>query len=270
MNTSTVRALPLRPLEPRGEQINGLVFSVFFCSRIFARVHTLRVHSRSERPPHPFITPPFCLTMRIAKRLRKNPKLKSWFNELKDAERQAWYNKHTRLSERQPNCKRDFETELVTTAELSTGAEKRRRVWWKPYSVWEKEERMKAPTMTEAELAQKLRLALMGTEEKMNIDGEWHLKEYQGIVEDEVDSAMQRRSVTQTSSCTTESAVFDGIARQHRDMDQLRADRLAHRPPDAAKKAAPACPDSFVAGVVEDRRAAMELGDEGRDPCTLR
>lgn len=235
---------PLKPADDSGQ-------SQFTCSKCGEKcpASALGERQRSNIPKNPVETVCANNYKGLAKRWRKNPKLRVWWEQLDEASKREWFGKHKRLSEQQPGLKRDFETVLASTTEIAGGTEKRRRVLWKPFGQFLKDEKMRNPQASQSDIEQSWRLLLMGGGDVKKIDGEWHLKEYLGVYEDEVDSQMDRRTVTQRHFATGIDDLQEGVARQGDEMAILRAERSRNRAIDRVVAAAPEFPESYVTQV---------------------
>lgn len=224
--------------------------------------------SRGEVPKNPVELICANTYKSIAKSWRKNAKLKAWFQSLGESERKAWYCKHKRLAERQPNLKRDFETEITTSTEIATGDEKRRRFHWKPWGQFEKEEQMKKTGISDQEVQQKWRLALLGAPSVQKFGNEWHIKEYLGVYEDEVDSCMTKQTTSQRAAVANEQSLREALKEQELAMAAIRASR--EKDPGDLDESAPEVPEDFINNIEKASARATAIGDTALEGLVAR
>ena len=198
----------------------------------------------------------------LAKRWKKNAKLKTWWSSLSGDERQAWYVKHKRAAESVKGYKREYTMTVTHSTEQFSGNEKRRRIHWKPYSVIKDEMEMKGKSQVEI-LTEWRNLLMSGERPVQRIGDMWHVGYYMGVIDDEVDGNMMRSSSSSLTECQNASDVQDALAETTRALQALQGDREAkRRKVGTAEAEEAAVPESFIKCAVEGSPTDEMLGLE--------
>jgi len=167
----------------------------------------------------------------LASRWKGNPRLKLWFNGLTDEERADWYIRHRNVKSKQGQ-KRDFDVAFEEANVQKTGTEMRNRYLWKPFRVFKRSYLKEHPNAESAGINVAWKKALMEADISKVINGELHLGEYIGVLEDGVDSQITERKVRRTTAMSSGDDLSLAMQQAATDIaaDREARDTLLSRP----------------------------------------
>ena len=138
-----------------------------------------------------------------------DPQRKRRFQDMEEEPRKKWYKTRkevtTKLHLNQDTVKKQ-RSEAVSKSYHGQGTEMRKRVHWKPYSVFESERLARGMTPDQVKKDFVQECMTPGRLVKM-VDGVPCLGEFQGLLEDIVTSSMEQHTFESGSLCSTEADV---------------------------------------------------------------
>ncbi|CAK0845441.1 unnamed protein product, partial [Prorocentrum cordatum] len=156
--------------------------------------------------------------------------------------------------------------EVVQQERNVSGAEKRRRVLWKPFSVWKKDELKQRPELGERDLITNWRKALLNADITHKFGNEWHIGEYIGIVDDDVQGSFSEVGVRSTTMTEGSDELAEATAMATSVHLRATQERSANGPSvvlaSSSSSAGPAIAPQCVSNIMEvdDRLGSSEAG----------
>lgn len=193
----------------------------------------------------------------FTRRWAKKKRLKEWWTAKTPDQQKTWFREQKQMNDERGACGK---MTLSIDAENVAGAESRARIWWKPYGVFEAELKKEGWSHCQAILAEWRRRLMCPEFKKKKFGDQWHLGEYQDVMEDNVDMNLFRRKLAEEHRDMVGSAALERAMEQaDKSLEEARRARAKLVPPPSADDHA-RCPDEFIVGASEQEMAAIGVG----------
>jgi len=199
----------------------------------------------------------------LARRWKVDSRLRGWWAKQTPQEQTEWYRRNkapivahgAAKGGRGADGKRPVEIGMTLEHSKQVGTSLKRRRMWVPYSAWADKQKMMSPGKEDATLRAEWKMLLLNPAvKKERFDDQWHIQEYQGIVDDTVENDFHAVRVERCASATSAPEAQEMLEQVRGAFDQAR-DRDRNLWAEGQQRVDPVVADLVPEALVEGRVA---------------